>query len=184
MFLLHHPFGGVVPPDLGLIAALLYLVLAVCLLFLGRSIIKALAFVMAGVAGMVLGGLGGAALLGGVGLVLGAALGFLAFGMIGYFLVPVGIGLAIGYAAYEIAGYLTPYYLVAVLVGVVFFVAGAVLADRLIEAATAFLGALIVYDVAVYFGSPSLVAVAAAVLLGAAGFAVQNEQKKAQRPAA
>lgn len=158
----------------GILFALVLLVLALASMFAGRSIIKALAFLVVGFAGAAFGAVVGGLTLGLLGTILGAVLGFVVGGLIGLLLVHVGIGLALGYFGYLITRDLTHIFLLAVIVGVVLFTVGIVVTSRLMELGTAILGGVIFYGVLTFFGIAPFFAVIIALIVAIAGFYVQH----------
>ncbi|MDG6914944.1 MAG: hypothetical protein JRM86_03280 [Nitrososphaerota archaeon] len=162
--------------------ALVLALVALALMFAGRSVVKGLAFLVAGLAGAAFGaGLAGP-VLGPVGLVIGGIAGFLVGGMLGVWLVELGIGLAIGYFAYLAARYLTHSLLLAAVVGVALFFVGLAVSGELLELATAALGGVIIYGVLLFFGSPPLDATVLSVVLAAAGLYVQWTGRRRREP--
>lgn len=164
-------FGG------SLFAVILALV-ALALMFSGRSIIKGLAFLAVGLAGAAFGLAVGGSFLGVIGAIIGGILGFLVGGAIGLLLVNVGMGLALGYFGYLVTRDLTNVFLLAAVVGVVLFFVGVFLSNKLLDLVTAVLGGVILDGVLVFFGvSPPLAAVIS-VLLAAGGFFVQFRNRR------
>jgi hypothetical protein len=164
-------FGG------SLFAVILALV-ALGLMFSGRSIIKGLAFLVVGLAGAAFGLAVGGAFLGVIGAVIGGVLGFLVGGAIGLLLVHVGMGLALGYFGYVVTRDLTSLFALAVVVGIILFVVGLAIASKLMELVTAVLGGVIFDVVLVFFGVPPLYAAVVSVLLAALGFSVQFRNRR------
>ena len=83
-------------PSWPLILAML--VVSLLLIFAGRKVVKALAFLVVGLIGASIGGEFAAHYLGSLGsfgTILGVLIGFVAGGLIGLLLVRVGIGLAV-----------------------------------------------------------------------------------------
>jgi hypothetical protein len=164
-------FGG------SLFAVILALV-ALGLMFSGRSIIKGLAFLAVGLAGAAFGLAVGGSLLGVIGAVIGGVLGFLVGGAIGLLLVEVGMGLALGYFGYLVTRDLTNVFVLAVVVGVILFFVGVAISTKLLELVTAILGGVILDAVLVYFGVPPFYAAAVSVVLAASGFYVQFRNRR------
>lgn len=158
--------------------ALVLLVIGLGLAFAGRSIVKGLAFLVAGFAGAALGVALGATVLGAIGSIVGGVVGFLIGGFIGILLVELGIGIALGYFGYLVARFLTHSLFFGIVVGIVLFVVGLALSNKLLEAATAAIGALVLYDVMIYFGLSPLLALVVAIVLGVAGFMVQRKRHR------
>jgi hypothetical protein len=175
--------AGILFPDLlsgssGFVYAVVLTGVALGLVFSGRSVIKGLAFLVAGLAGATLGLSLGSAALGVIGAIAGGVVGFLVGGVIGVWLVEVGMGLALGYFGYLAAHYLTGSLLLAVAVGVVLFFVGLALSSKLLELATAALGGLILYSVLIYFGAAPLAALVVSLVIAAAGFFVQQRNRR------
>lgn len=156
----------------GLVYAAVLGLLAVTLVFAGRSVVKALAFLVVGLAGAALGVELGAA-MGTVGSTLGGVLGFFVGGVLGVWLVAVGMGFALGYFGYLAARFLTGSVLLAAAVGVVLFFIGVAMSGRLLGFVTSVLGGLVFYSVLLYFGATPFFAAIVSVLLAALGFYVQ-----------
>lgn len=157
----------------GFVFALILTLVALALMFAGRSVIKGLAFLAVGLVGAAFAASLGGQFLGLIGTVLGGIIGFLVGGVIGIWLVEVGMGLALGYLAYLVTRYLTGSLLLAVAVGVVLFFVGLAISGRLLELVTAALGGLVLYGVLVYFGAPSFDAGLFSLVMAVAGFCVQ-----------
>jgi hypothetical protein len=165
----------------GDVFAIVLLVVSLALIFYGRHIIKALAFVVTGLAGAAFGLVGGAIVLGPLGALVGGAIGFIIGGLIGLFLVHVGMGLALGYFGYLITRDLTHIFLLAALVGVVLFFAGIAISAKLLELVTAILGGVILYGVLAFFGVPPPYSALVSLVLAIAGFLVQQRVKRYRR---
>jgi len=157
--------------------ALVLLILALALIFAGRSIIKALAFLVAGLAGATFGAVLGSLVLGLLGTILGAVLGFVGGGLIGLLLVHIGIGLALGYFGYVITRDITHVFLLAVIAAILLFVVGIVIASRLLELGTAVLGGVILYGVLTVFGIAPFFAVLIAIVASITGFYLQYSRR-------
>jgi hypothetical protein len=173
---LGHFIPSFLPGPGGVLYALILLVVALALIFAGRWIIKALAFLAVGLAGAAFGAVVGSVILGLLGTIIGGVLGFVVGGLIGLLLVHIGIGLALGYFGYLITSDLTHIFLVAVIVGVLLFVVGVIVTSRLLELATAILGGVILYGVLTFFGIASLFAVPIALVVSIIGFYVQHSR--------
>jgi MFS family permease len=172
--------GGSFVPNLfpqteGVLYALLLLLLALALMFAGRSIIKALAFLVVGLAGAVFGIAAGGLVFGLIGSVAGGIVGFILGGLIGLLLVQVGIGIALGYFGYLVVRDVTHVFILAIVVGVILFVVGVVVASKLLEAASAFLGGVILYGVLVFFGLGADLAFILSLIVAVLGFFVQHQ---------
>ncbi len=166
----------------GSVFAFILALVALALMFSGRSIIKGLAFLVVGLAGAAFGVAVAGGFLGVVGAVVGAVVGFLVGGAIGLLLVDVGIGLALGYFGYLLTRDLTNVFVLAVVVGVILFVVGVAISSKLLDLVTAVLGGVIFDGVLVFFGVPPLYAAVVSVVLAAVGFSVQfRERRRGER---
>ena len=157
----------------GVLYALVLLVVALALMFAGRSVIKTLAFLVVGLAGAAFGAAAGTLVLGVFGTILGAVVGFVIGGLIGLLLVHVGIGLALGYFGYLATRDLTHIFVLAVVVGIVLVFIGIIVTSKILELATALLGGVILYGVLLFFGAGPPLAFVVAALVAVAGFYVQ-----------
>ena len=164
--------------------ALVLLVLALALIFAGRSVVKALAFLVVGLAGAAFGAAAGTLVLGPIGTVLGAVVGFVLGGVIGLLLVHIGIGLALGYFGYLVTRDLTHVFLLAVAVGIVLLAVGIAMASKILEIATAVLGGVILYGVLTFFGLPPWLALVVAAVAAIAGYYVQRSNSASSRKVA
>jgi hypothetical protein len=156
--------------------ALLFVSLA--LIFYGRSVIKALAFLVAGLAGAALGATAGALVLGPIGSLVGVVVGFIVGGMLGLLLVSVGIGVALGYFAYQVVRDLTHVFLLAAAVGVVLFIVGLAASRTFLELAAVLVGGVILYGVLIFFGAGPAVAAVIAIIAALAGFLNQSRNRR------
>lgn len=162
----------------GAVFAIIFLALSLILMFYGRSAAKALAFLVAGLAGAAFGLAAGGLLLGVIGAVFGGLAGFVVGGVIGLVLVHIGMGLALGYFGYLAIRDLTHVIAFAVVVGIFLFLVGVAISSKLLELVTAILGGVILYGVMVFFGVPPLYAAAVSFALAAAGFFVQQTNRR------
>ena len=150
---------------------LVLLVVSLLLIFFGRKVVKALAFLIVGV---IVGSVGGTLAahyltsLGSLGGVLGFFIGFLVGGLLGLLLVRVGIGLVVAYAAYLLTLDVVSNRIAAIVVGIVFFVVGVVLYNKIVTALTAIAGGLLLFVALTFYVDP-IIAAAVAVLATAAG---------------
>ncbi len=156
---------------------MLLLVLSLALIFAGRQLAKALAFIVTGVVVAAIGATVGALFLGIFGAVLGAVAGFLIGGFIGVMLLELGIGIALGYVGYSIShAYLGGDFL-SLLIGVVLFVVGIALANKILEVATVVLGGVLLFDVMIAMNSSYAMALIVSVAVSLLGLWVQNTSK-------
>jgi hypothetical protein len=151
---------------------------AIGLMFSGRSIIKGLAFLSVGLAGAAFGLAVGGSFLGVVGAVIGGVLGFFVGGVVGLLLVDVGMGLALGYFGYLATRDLTDVFVLAAVVGVVLFFVGVAISSKLLDLVTAVLGGVILDGVLVFFGVSPQFAAVISVVLAAIGFYVQFRNRR------
>jgi hypothetical protein len=162
----------------GFVYAIVLALVALGLIFAGRSIIKGIAFLAVGLAGAAFGLATGALILGPIGAIIGGVVGFLVGGVLGIFLVEVGMGLALGYFGYLATRYLVHSLLIAVGAGIVLFFVGLAMSNKLLELVTAVLGGVILYGVLVFFGLAPLYAAVVSIVLAAAGFYVQKSKTR------
>lgn len=153
---------------------LILLALSLALAFAGRRIIKALAFVVTGAVVGTLGASLGTAFLGPLGTVLGAVAGFLVGGLLGMMLVVLGIGIALGYVGYSIANGLFSNEILSLIAGLFLFVIGIMLANKVLEVATAFLGGLLFYNLMTALGTGVEIAVVFGFLVAILGLWTQT----------
>ena len=158
--------------------AIVLLALSLALIFYGRSIIKGLAFLVAGFAGAGFGLAAGGLVLGPIGAIVGGFVGFVVGGLLGLLLVHVGMGLALGYFGYLAVRDLTHVFALAVVAGVILFFVGVAISSKLLELVTAVVGGVILYGVLVYFGAASLSAALVSILFAAAGFYLQRKKRQ------
>lgn len=166
----------------GLVYAGVLLLLSLALMFAGRSIIKALSFLVVGLAGAAFGLAAGGLVLGVLGVlgaIVGGVVGFVVGGIIGLLLLHVGMGLALGYFGYLAVRDLTHVFILAVAVGVVLFIVGVIISSRLLELVTTAVGGIILYGVLVFFGLPPLYSFLVSLVLAVAGFYVQWRRRGA-----
>ncbi len=163
----------------GLVYAGVLLLLSLALMFAGRSIIKALSFLVVGLAGAAFGLAAGGLVLGVLGAIVGGVVGFVVGGLIGLLLLHVGMGLALGYFGYLAVRDLTHVFILAVAVGVVLFIVGVIISSRLLELVTAAVGGIILYGALVFFGLPPLYSFLVSLVLAVAGFYVQWRRRGA-----
>ncbi len=155
----------ILPP---LLLALVMAIVALLLIFEGRKVVKALAFLIVGLIGLSIGGaLGGQYLssLGATtGTILGALMGFFAGGLIGLLLVALGIALVVGYGAYLLTLDLISNSIVAIVVGIVFFIIAVAFYNKILTFVTAVAGAFLLYDALILFGLGPFFSLVLAVL--------------------
>ncbi len=166
-------------PSWPLILAML--VVSLLLIFAGRKVVKALAFLVVGLIGASIGGEFAAKYLtslGSFGTILGVLIGFVAGGLIGLLLVRVGIGLAVGYAAYLVTVDLVSSTIVALVVGFVFFVVGWLLYNKILSLVTAVAGGFLLYDALRLYGLDPTVSTVLAVLVTLAGIWVNFRHRR------
>ena len=172
-----HLLNGV--PSWPMIAAML--VVSLLLIFAGKKVIKALAFLVVGLIGASVGGMFAAQYLtslGTFGTILGVLIGFFAGGLIGLLLVRVGIGLAVGYAAYLLTADIVSSATVAVVVGIVFFMVGWLLYNKILPLVTAVAGGFLLYDALRLYGLEPTVSTVLAVLVTLVGVWVNFRHRR------
>jgi hypothetical protein len=162
----------------GDVFAVILILVSLGLMFWGRSVIKALAFLVAGLAGAGLGVAAGGIVLGPIGSLVGALVGFVVGGLFGLLLVHLGIGIALGYFGYLATRDLTHSLVLAFAAGVILFFAGLAASSRLLELATAAVGGFMLYSALVYFGASDILATVVAAILAIAGFVVQQRGRQ------
>lgn len=173
-----HDLSGPSGPLFALVLALV----ALGLIFAGRSIIKGLAFLVVGLAVASFGIAAGALVLGVVGAIIGGVVGFLVGGLIGILVVDVGMGLALGYFGYLATHDLAHSLFLAVVVGIVLFFVGVAISSKLLELVTAAVGGVVLYGVLVFFGAAPIYAAVISLVLAAAGFYVQWAKRRRSEP--
>lgn len=166
----------------GVVYAAILAVVALGLMFAGRSIIKGLAFLVVGLGGAAIGLAAGGTFLGPIGAIAGGVVGFILGGLVGVTLLEVGMGLALGYFGYLAAHYLLHSFLLAVGIGIVLFFVGVALATKLLELVTAALGGLVLYGVLIFFGVTPLYSAVVSLVLAVAGFYVQQNKRRREEP--
>ena len=171
-------FHGLLPRGLSLVSALLLAAVSLGLIFAGKQIIRVIAFIGIGLVVGAAFASAGAVVLGIFGLVAGFVLGFVIGGLLSFVLLPLAIGIGIGLAAYRIAQVIAHVYIFSVIVGVIFFVIGIIISLKLLALATAFFGALLLFDALIFFDVPGLFAALICVVLAVVGFWVQGGFKE------
>lgn len=162
---------------------LLLVVLSMVLVFAGRKLVKALAFIMSG---LVVGSIGASLVTsyisgtGSIGGVLGAIIGFFVGGFIGLALIYLGIGIGIGYLGYEITVTYVPSEIISIIVGIVFFALGVILANKILSIATSVLGGTLLYEVLTNFGAGFIVSLSLAAWVGLLGMWIQTIESRSQ----
>jgi hypothetical protein len=157
------------------------LVVSFLLIFAGRKVVKALAFLVVGIIGASIGGVLGAqylASLGTLGSVLGILIGFFVGGLMGVVLVALGIGVAVGYAAYLLTLDVVSSRTAAIVVGIVFFIVGLALYGKILSLVTAVAGGILFYDALRLYGINPIPSTALAAVLTLAGILVQYRTRK------
>jgi hypothetical protein len=161
------------------------LVVSLLLIFAGRIVVKALAFLVVGLIGASIGGMLGAQYLtslGSAGSILGVLIGFVAGGLIGLLLVRAGIGLAVGYAAYLLTLDIVSDATVAVVIGIIFFLIGVVLYNKILSLVTAVAGGFLLYDALRLYGLAPTVSTVLAAVVTLAGIWVQYRPRRRAQP--
>ena len=171
-------FPHVLSGSSGFVFAIILMLVALGLMFAGRTIIKGLAFLVVGLAGAAFGLAAGTLVLGVIGAAIGGVVGFVVGGLIGILLVNVGMGLALGYFGYLATHDLTHSLLLAVVVGIVLFFVGVAISSKLLELVTSVLGGVVLYGILVFFGVAPLYAALVSLVLAAAGFYAQQTKRR------
>ncbi|MDW8084057.1 MAG: hypothetical protein RMI49_02510 [Candidatus Caldarchaeum sp.] len=177
---LQNVFDGlfsILPSSFTGFPVLILVVVGLALVFFGRKLAKALAFIVTGTAAALLAANFLPQYLGGPITLVAAIVSFIVGGLIGLFVLRIGIGIAFGVLGYFFTTSFGAELLVAVVVGVILFIVGYVLSDRILAAATALLGGLVLILALTALGFPSIVSLAVAAILAAAGLHVQMRQK-------
>jgi len=161
------------------IVALVIVVLALVLIFAGRSMLKLLVFLAAGFVGALIGGLV-------VGLValpfalIGAVIGFVILGLLGVFLMRLTVAIVLGYVGYSLVGAIMGSTgIIPLAAGVVCFIVALVLSDKILSVATAFLGGALLFEGLLFF-IPVAPAGLVALLVTIAGAWYQTKHPKTQ----
>ena len=162
----------------GTFTAIVLGIVALGLMFAGRSIIKGLAFVVVGFAGAAFGAAAGALILGPLGGLIGIVLGFLLGGLVGVVLVELGMGIALGYFGYLLTRFLDGPVDLVLVVGVVLFIVGLALSTKALELVTAVIGGIVLDSVLIFFGASTFNAAVISLLLAAAGLFVQDSKRR------
>jgi len=161
------------PPQIG---PIIILALALLLIFAGKGVIKAIIFVIAGLAVLSIA-LVFAAIYLSLSLpvlIILALAAFIVGGVIGILLLPVGIGIALAVVGYSITQPLFNNTLIALVIAVILFIAGIILADKILIIASVFLGGLMLLSAITALGVPVLAAVLLAIILSCLGIVVQS----------
>ena len=157
------------------------LVVSLLLIFAGRKVVKALAFLVVGLIGASIGGILGAqylASLGVLGNLLGILIGFFVGGLMGIVLVALGIGVAVGYGAYLLTLDIFSSRTAALVVGIVFFIIGLALYSKILSLVTAVAGGFLLYDALRLYNLNPIVSTVLAVVVTLAGILVQYRPKR------
>jgi hypothetical protein len=165
---------------------IIMLVVSLLLVFIGRKVVKILAFLVVGLVGASIGGILGAQYLAGLGWfgkLMGVLIGFFTGGLVGVALVAVGIGVAAGYAAYLLTLDIVSDTTVALVLGIIFFIIGLALYGKILSVITAVIGGLLLYDALRLYGLGSALSVALALMVTLAGIWIQSRSgRRTQRP--
>jgi hypothetical protein len=160
---------------------IIMLVVSLLLIFAGRKVIKALAFLIVGFAGASIGGILGAEYLTSLGIfgrILGVLIGFLVGGLIGIALVALGIGVVVGYGAYLLTMDIVSNTTAALVVGIVFFIVGLALYNKILSLVTAVTGGILFYDALALYGLNPIASAILAALVTLAGILVQERLRR------
>ena len=152
------------------------LVVSLLLIFAGRKVVKALAFLVVGLIGASIGGILGAQYLTSLGVfgnLLGILIGFFVGGLMGIVLVALGIGVAVGYGAYLLTLDVLSSRTAALVVGIVFFIIGLALYGKILSLVTAVAGGFLLYDALRLYSLNPVVSIVLAAVIALAGIFVQ-----------
>ena len=152
------------------------------LIFFGRRVIKAVAFILGGLAGAYFGGILGAAFPGSFGTLVAEVIGFLLGGFLGMSFLSFAIGLGLGYAGYAITQAILGSTLASLSIGLVLFVVGMILAGKILHLVSEIFGGFLLLNVLTFMGLPLEVALVAVIILSSLGLWVQNESAKRMSP--
>lgn len=159
---------------------LVLLVISLLLIFAGRQVVKALAFLVVGLIGASIGGSLAAQYLtslGWLGSLLGILIGFFAGGLLGLLIVRLGIGLAVGYAAYILTVDVVSSTIAGLVVGFIFFLIGVVLYNKILTLVTALAGGFILFTALNFYITP-LASAALAIIITIVGLWVDFGRRK------
>jgi hypothetical protein len=162
------------------------LVVSLLLIFAGRKVVKALAFLVVGLIGASIGGVLGAqylASLGVLGRVLGILIGFFVGGLMGIVLVALGIGVVVGYGAYLLTLDIVSSRTAALVVGIIFFIIGLALYNKILSLVTAVTGGILLYDAVRLYNLNLTVSIVLAAVVTLAGISVQYRPRRERQPA-
>ncbi|HYB76534.1 MAG TPA: hypothetical protein VEC08_06220 [Nitrososphaerales archaeon] len=167
----------------GLPIFIVLLIVSLLLIFAGRKVVKALAFLVVGLIGASIGGTLAAqyiSSLGWFGSILGILIGFFAGGLLGLLVVRLGIGLAVGYAAYVITVDIVSSTIAGIIVGFVFFLTGVVLYNKILTLVTALAGGFLLFTALNLppLNLPSLASAAIAIIITMIGLWVDFGRRK------
>ncbi len=144
------------------------------LIFFGRSVIRAMVFLLGGLAGAYIAASIGALYLGTTGILLAGLAGFVIGGLFGLLVLPLGIGLALGVFGYALLENLVSSQIVAIAGGATLFGLGIVLSGGILEIASIILGSLMLFNIMTYLGLSLPIAVLSVTALALAGLWVQH----------
>ena len=165
---------ALLPRLVSLPTALLFLVVSLGLIFAGRYVVRVIAFfgvalIFAAAAAAI-----GALILGILGFVAGGIFGFIVGGIASFVLLPLAIGFATGIVAYNLTQNLAHVFAFSVVIGTIIFFLGIYLSMKFLSLATATFGALILFNVLLYFRVTGLLSAGISLVLGGAGFWLQG----------
>jgi uncharacterized protein YkwD len=175
--------SGLLPSPLSswvLVAILLGVSLS--LIFFGRRVIKAMIFLLGGLAGAYIVAIIGAQYLSTTSFILAELAGFVIGGLFGLLLLPLGIGLALGVFGYALTENLLSNPLAAIAAGATLFVVGIVLSGWILAMISVLLGSLVLFSVATYMGVSPPLAVLSVAAIAVAGLWVQNNPRLKGQP--
>ncbi len=159
------------------VLAAILLGVSLSLIFFGRKVIRAMIFLLGGLAGAYIAATIGAQYLGTTGILLAGLAGFVIGGLFGLLLLPLGIGLALGVFGYALLETLVSNMLVAIAAGATLFVLGIVLSGEILEVTSVLLGSLMFFNIVTYLGLSLPIAFLSVTALALAGLWVQHSSR-------
>ena len=157
------------------------LLASLLLIFLGRRVIRAAAFILGGLGGVYFGGLLGVSFLGSLGAILGEVAGFLLGGFLGMSFLSLAMGLALAYVGYAVTQAVLNSTLASIVVGIGLFIIGQLLAGRILTLVSVVLGGFLLLNVLTLMGFQLEVALVATFILSSLGIWIQSESAKRMR---
>jgi len=156
------------------ISSLLLIVLGLALTFLGKKLVKAIAFIVGGLIGALLALMISPLFLSPPFTYLAALIGFVVLGLISYFLLPLGGGVIAGLATFLLLRGVVGF-LMAALIALIVLIIVVILFNKILAVGTAFAGSLVTLAGLGQLGLifPSIIQLIILILLTALGSIVQ-----------